>query len=236
MNCNKDKNIISGDDVKPVLQARSIFYKLFSDFFYDIPEDNSLLDHLFASLNTLEQMLAIRCDDPVLEDAFQVIREELSNRNEIEHKLAREYTSSFLLGGYSVNLSASPYFSPTGAMYQEERSEVKNIYISSGLKLNTNKKIPEDHLALELYYMHYMANRDISVIDDKSKLINSFRSQADFMENNVYPLVYAVAKASEKKGNTGFYMSLLIILREFVKQDTETVNCLISDEEELCLG
>jgi TorA maturation chaperone TorD len=138
--------------------------------------------------------------------------------------LTVDYARLFL-GPYE--LLAPPY----GSVYLdgerqimgESTLEVRNRYKEAGLDISSDFRDPPDHIVAEFEFMYFLIFKGVEAIEnsDIEATISFLEKQRAFLREYLGAWVFVFADNIEKNAETGFYKSLAMATRVFVRQDLD---------------
>lgn len=227
----------SGDNLRYFMESREIFYRIFSEMLYDVPQNTEILQQLLTAVTVLKESIILPDGRGQFDKAVQEITGRLggSDRGDLIQSLAKEYTRLFLLGASSAPLSASPYFSPLKVMFQEPRTKVKKVYTDSGMIINTVQRVPEDHAAIELSFLSRMSGEVLKGSGDRRSTAENIFVQASFISEHLMPLLGAVSSRIPPEFRGGFYDSLITVIKSYADSDLSMLSLLEEEKELICL-
>jgi TorA maturation chaperone TorD len=143
-----------------------------------------------------------------------------SNLSELHIKLSADYARLFLsLNKFPAHPSESVY--REGFLMQNSRDEVLRTYWNHGIDKKTDYTEPEDHLAIELSFMAYLAEQAHEALSKKEDTvaIGYIRAQVEFLEKHLLKWVPQLVKDILRTGQTPFYKSLAVLTQDFLEID-----------------
>ncbi|MEM0452514.1 MAG: molecular chaperone TorD family protein [Nitrososphaerota archaeon] len=165
-----------------------------------------------------------------MKDGFSDIYNFLSKLNEkntelIKIELAVDYANLFLGVLYArrregiIHPSESVYL--TGLLYQEPAEEVENLYLDFGLVKDEKFKEPEDHIALELYFMAHLSAKSIRALEHNElhEVKKLLKAQKEFLEKHILKWVPKLAQDILQYAETEFYRGIAKITNGYLEAD-----------------
>ncbi len=142
--------------------------------------------------------------------------------NAIE-ELAVDYARVFLAAGSAEGAAAIPcesvYASPAKIYMQENWEEVRAEYIRFGMvKAEALDDLMEDHLAIELEFMSYLANK------------GEYAAQKSFAENHLLNWMGSFVADIDKYARCDFYKAIGRITEGFIKMDAAFLGAVAMGE------
>jgi len=211
------------------LNLRSSLYELIASCLYAEPSQDTLRG-LARHKPYLEDLLTHWHEPKLQESVFRFLRAaEQSNAND----LAVDYTRLFLGGS-----PGSPC--PSESSYLENRlfgksaSDVKNFYASCGFATDESFTEPDDHIAVECYFMSLLARSSLAAWCNGGNEISSFRDhinfQLSFLEEHLSRWIEAWAMDVKKRSTSGFFRAIANLAVVTVKTDLDFLIALTQVE------
>jgi putative dimethyl sulfoxide reductase chaperone len=151
--------------------------------------------------------------------------------DEICLELAVEYAGLFLgVWGKPPHPSESIYGSVGGLVMQKERDEVLILYNSAGLVLSKNFREPEDHVAIELQFMSYLAGETAVAANahDSKKVKDLIEMQELFLKKHLGRWLGFMTHDVLEAGHVDFYKGICLLTQGFVDEDRKSIEELKS--------
>lgn len=150
----------------------------------------------------------------------------LTNKEDFLQRLNIEFTALFLSGMGNVPASASSYLSSDGLLKGKEWQKVKAIYKTRDFQMPENIKSPEDYISVEMLYMQKLSDLTGKLVDDKdyNLTLATIEDQIEFAEKHILVWIDLFSNAVYEKAstlNSSLYASVAIIMKHYVKYDTE---------------
>ena len=152
-------------------------------------------------------------------------------------ELAVDYARTFIGHGVDAFSAAFPfesvYTSEKRLLMQEARDEVLAIYRSEGLEKAETWREGEDHIALELEFLQFMAERTAQALrdGDESAAFRLLSVQRNFLTDHVCAWAPMMTLDMRKFAQTDFYQGLARIADGFLEGDRVFINEVLQDEE-----
>jgi anaerobic sulfite reductase subunit A len=219
-----------------VLKGREVIYT-FLGRVYEREVDEEFLSALIHRMDLLlafEEMAGV---DVNLKEGFKELRAYLSgarNRelNEVLLELAADYANLFLGVGYAYHKKGIPHPSEsvylTGYMYQDVIDEIFDAYLEAGVTKSPEFREPEDHIALEMYFMAYLCTKALEALDagDLQSLRRHLKRQGDFLTNHLLKWALKLADDVIENANTMFYKAVGKITKGLLTMEGEVLEWL----------
>ena len=188
----------------------------------------SLLKHIFWSEPTKDLIQSIRSVpkiqeendiDKGLNEISEAIEENKNRLDEYLDDLAIEYARLFIgpKKPFAVPY-ASFYLSESKAMMSEITTDVRKQYLTAGMAVKELYKLPDDHIAIELEFLQYLATRitesyEADLRDDVSKLL---QIREDYIKEHLSKWAPEFAENIINATNDKFYHGAALLLKGFV--------------------
>ncbi len=135
-------------------------------------------------------------------DEFYSYIQNLKTDEETIDKLAADYSAIYLTGFYGVYPYESPWFDEDKLAFQEQMFKVRKWYKKYGLEAEDWRKMPDDHIALELEFLSFLLKKgDRQAIEDA----------LNFLKEHPMQWFKEFAVKTTQRSNSDFY-SLLSLL------------------------
>ena len=142
-------------------------------------------------------------------------------------ELAVDFTQLFLI--HEAHETAAPYpfesayASSEGILMSDARADFKHRYRSLGLVASEGLNVGEDHIALELQYMQYLAQMvGKALVDGDDQAANAaFGESLSFMRDHIQKWVPVFCTRMKARAKTPFYQGLAAALASYVETDVE---------------
>ena len=144
-------------------------------------------------------------------------------------ELAIEYAGLFLgVWGKPPHPSESIYGIVGGLVMQKERDEVLILYKSAGLVLSRNFREPEDHVAIELQFMAFLAGETAAAANAKEmkKVHDLIEMQEQFLKKHLGKWLGFLTHDVMEAGHVDFYKGMCLLTQGFVEEDLKSLGDL----------
>jgi TorA maturation chaperone TorD len=151
---------------------------------------------------------------------------------QVELELASEYAGLFLgVWGSPPQPSESVYRSPDRLVMQEPRDEVLREYRGHLVDKIEEFKEPEDHIALELYFMAHLGGKATKAMEkgDLEEARELAEDQKRFLEEHLLKWMRPFTDDIQKGGRRPFYKGIGLITQGFVTQDKDAVESILEE-------
>jgi TorA maturation chaperone TorD len=135
--------------------------------------------------------------------------------DETPNEIREDFASIFLRPDLHLSPHESLHNYPLGEtprLWGLATEEVQAFYRSTGLMLDEEADLIPDHLGVELLFMSYLIENDLT------------DHQKEFMEEHLLPWIPEYCDEVRKHAGTTFYRELAILLKEFVVSDNEQLS------------
>lgn len=185
-------------------QSRADSYKLLSQCFF-LPDKN-----LLAMLKGIQPPAGSLWKE-LIGEARQIDR--IDN---LEVDYSRLFVGPFKLLAPPYE---SVYLDTGGQIVGDSTVKIRNLYLEEGIDVDI-KELP-DHVAIELEFMYYLINKEISAINDGAddKQQNNLNKQLYFLNEYLYRWISQFCRAVRENSQTDFYKSLSKVTETFVLND-----------------
>lgn len=217
-------------DIAALCRQRAATYGLLGRL-YRVEVDQALLDNLHA------MRFPASTGTPACDAGYRALATYLSNADERSvTELAVDYTRTFI--GYGVDSYSAAY--PYESVYtsekrlkmQEARDEVLAIYHAYGLAKNEAWRESEDHIAVELEFMQFMAERTAVALDegDEDRAVQLLAVQQGFLDEHLGAWAPMLTTDIRRLAKTDFYRGLADLTDGFLAEDDSFLATLLDEE------
>jgi putative dimethyl sulfoxide reductase chaperone len=214
------------------LSLRSSLYELIASCLYAEPSQDTLRD-LARHKPYLEDLLTHWHEAKLQESVFRFLRAaEQSNAND----LAIDYTRLFL-GGSPGSPCPSESSYVENRLFGKSTSDVKTFYARCGFATDESFTEPDDHIAVECYFMSLLARSSLAAWHTEENEISSFRNhihfQISFLEEHLSRWIEAWAMDVKKFSTSGFFRAVANLAVVTVISDLDFLTALTRTENSL---
>ncbi|MBT3497142.1 MAG: hypothetical protein HOG20_04150 [Candidatus Marinimicrobia bacterium] len=201
------------------LLARSAAYALFSNL-VSSPHEGHIL---FKDIQTV--ILVIQKDLPFQIDFDSMTQETKAISKKEWQKLVRSYSGLFEVGndGPPIPIRESAHPSLTF-----KREEVTRYYEYFGYEINENSQWESDHLAIELEFLHFLCQGEMTSGDALSFQL----AQKDFIERHINLWVSSIIYRLKKQIAHPYWSSIFTTLDDFLQLDLKWLNTNLDEVKE----
>lgn len=220
------------------LSGREALYNFLGRMF-EREVDKQLLMDLLSRRRLLLRYLEL--SDPsttLIKEGFLELHEYLGSidSDKIDNiilELAADYANLFLGVGYAFNKkgvmhpSESAYIK--GYLYSDPVDEVSREYLKMGLIKSPDFHEPEDHIALELYFMAHLCRKAMALLGGgkKEDVLRHLETQREFLLKHLLKWAPRLAEDVIQYANTTFYKAIGKILKGFLNVEEKMINEII---------
>ncbi len=197
-------------------QARGRVYKLLSwGFLY--PRE-PFLGQLFsgeypAALVNAAQVAWDGCEVP-----------EIQVDQELVGQLPTEYIYYFEVG------KNQPPCAPYAGIYLDDQQRthillhLSEVYKNFGLEMAAGPNELQDHLAVELEFMHFLCFKESQAMEENAPQLTGYRqAQKDFLQRHLLEWLPAFVTAVKQKCRNDFYLSLADLCQQCITLDSQSI-------------
>lgn len=201
-------------DMQRLFLIRVGVYNVLRHFFYYGPEENNV--------HELSSLVAGSLD-------ANKFSKELSAEN--LGKLKEEYTRLFIgPGKVPISLYETAYRQPEALLMQETTVNLRNQYLASGMVADGIVNLPEDHLAIELEFIYFLATDALKLLqsNDLQELLQNLEKQREFIQGRTDWIEALVSKVDEYSQSLGIN-AVFHVLKNFVLEDLSFISSIIEE-------
>jgi len=213
-----------------ICKARTVVYTFFSRIFSEEIDKDALenMDYLPLYLRIYGEKIGsmeIIEASSALENFFAML--ENKNQKEVLLDLARSYAKLFLGASEKiVPLWESVYVGQKKLLYQQSFFEVLDYYKRFGFEKRKEFREPEDHLAVELYFMKKLSEL-LCEEKNASQLLLLAEAQLEFLRTHLLRWIPVLVTELDKHDDYGFYRLVGNALIKFLRSDESWLKKII---------
>lgn len=230
---NESSGAIS--EIGNLSKTRQAFYRFLSRIF-----EKEVDDELLAAIRDKKNLFSRsteELDNTKMSRGLYLLNNYLDSASKKSSKelcleLAVEYAGLFLgVWGKPPHPSESIYGKVRGQLMQRERDEVLALYNSAGLVLSKNFREPEDHVAIELQFMAFLAGETANAADAKNtkKIGELIETQELFLKMHLGKWLGFLTHDVMEAGHVDFYKGICLLTQGFVEEDLKSIEDLPLD-------
>lgn len=240
-------NLTSESDFIKLLKDRETIYS-FLGRICEKEIDEQLLNNLLAFKELLLRDNSIaKSNSADVKDGFEELHSYLLGLSGEKEKLDRallelaaDYADLFLGVGYArgkgegiPHPSESVYLE--GYLYGDVVEKLFEAYLEEGLVKSSDFNEPEDHIALELYFMAHLCRKANMYLDSgkHQDLLNYLNMQKAFLTEHLLKWAPRLAEDITKYANTIFYRAVGKIMKGFLNIEEEVIDKLVNQAKAL---
>jgi anaerobic sulfite reductase subunit A len=215
-------------ETKEILRTRRDFYAFLCRMYLEEPA-RELADDLVHERLFLPDQRALELNME-LSQGFQELRAFMERSrgktvDELQEELRVEFTLLFV-GPH--RLPVQPYESwwIDGRIMERSLLNVKRAYREAGIAKAHDYPEPEDHIAFELKFMHYLCEQELAA-DNDERIVECLNLQNDFLNEHLSGWVPAFCDALYKYEMSDYFKGIAKITKGFILLDTLVIRELL---------
>ena len=116
---------------------------------------------------------------------------------------------------------------------QKERDQVLEVYRSVGLDKAKDFTEPDDHVAVELHFMSYLAGETSSAAGtrDRKRALELLHLQQRFLKEHLGRWIGSLADDVVKQAKASFYKGVSLMAAGFIEEDSKVLVDFIEELE-----
>jgi TorA maturation chaperone TorD len=229
---NNKGRLLGKERLLNILAERVFVYSLLKRIYLEEPSKELL------SLLVEEDLLKSfpRIDDGQIEKGLASVSFYLRDpdllKNQNINDLRADYNNLFVGPG---KMGAAPYESVYRSekelVFQEHTIQVRRAYRKEGYLPENLYREPDDHIGLELDFMHKMSDRSLKLgrKGELTKARKTLLAQKQFLDQHMLAWVPEFSAKIANKARTDFYRGFGKVLLAYLKSDKELVSKLLSE-------
>lgn len=210
---------------KGILETRRNFYALLYRMYLE-PPSREFVDDLMNERFYLPDLIS----DEELSEGFKLVREFVDKNkdkaiDELHKDLIGEYTRLFI-GPH--RLPVQPYESwwVDGKLMSESLLKVKQVYRKAGIAKAKEYAEPEDHIAFELRFMHYLCEEEFSA-DTEERIAECLNMQKEYLNDHLLIWVPDFCDALTENKLSDFYKGIARLTKGFILLEEAVIEELL---------
>lgn len=139
-------------------------------------------------------------------------------------QLPTEYISYFEVG------KKQPPCAPYAGLYLQGQQRtyvllhLSEVYKNFGLAMAEEPNELQDHLAVELEFMHFLCFKEYQALEENAPQLSGYRqAQKDFLQRHMLEWLPAFAASVKKNCRNDFYLSLTELCQRCITLDSESL-------------
>jgi len=211
-----------------IWETRRNFYAFLFQMYVEAP-NRKFIDDLVTQRFHFEELTSLDVNEDLTE-GFRLLNEfmEKSKGKEVDalhEALIDEYTRLFI-GPF--RLPVQPYESwwVSGELFGEALVKLKSDYRKAGIVKSHEYKEPEDHIAFELKFMHYLCEEGAAT-DTRERIKDCVTLQREFLDEHILKWVPAFCDALYAYERTDFYKGIAKLTKGFILLEDAVVSDLL---------
>jgi TorA maturation chaperone TorD len=238
--------LLSKNELAKLLKDRETIYS-FLGRMCEKEIDEKLLDNLLACKEILKDNSIVKSDSSDVKNGFEELHSYLAVLSGEREKLSKavlelavDYADLFLGVGHFRNKgegiphpSESTYLG--GYLYGDVVEKIFEAYLEEGLVKSPDFNEPEDHIALELYFMAHLCRKANTCLESGTyqDLLKCLKTQKAFLDEHLLKWAPRLAEDIIRYANTIFYRAVGKIMKGFLKIEEENVGRLVEQAKSL---
>ncbi|WP_022849606.1 TorD/DmsD family molecular chaperone [Limisalsivibrio acetivorans] len=221
-------------------RGRDVIFNYLSQCFGDIPQKS--FEEMGINIRTFIKEIADNSGNEDMSKGADLMCAtfasivDMSSEQLEEHRLKRskDYTKLFMLGKGIIPYTESAYSSEERMIKQEPWKQVKRIYADNKLKIVSDRKELEDHIAIELLFMGTMSKKsaDAFEADDFDTGAEALQTQLGFYETHLNRWAGSFCNDIIGRSDellTDFYVGAALFMRGYLAEDYSFLKELLED-------
>lgn len=212
---------------RPELENRAGLYNLLRAC-YAYPLDEALLENI---LN-----LTVEADSPLTGGIAEMqsrLRGEPSLKDAAE-SLNVEMTRLFEGPGLPIAPPYASYYLNNKQLMGPPAVAARQFYLQWRALPETELRLPDDHIALELGFLAHLA-QEVLRAEDEADRVALFSASREFIQNHLKPWLPPFIAAQAKVEVDAFFLGLSRLLRETVEADLVWLDTVVENPQEILL-
>lgn len=197
------------DSALQIIIARSSVYAIFSRLVSSPFDGHEMLDDAREILAEIQNGLPFNTDFKALISESETVSSESWN------SVVQSYSTLFEVGDNGPQIPVRESADPLRAV---NREEVNRYYKYFGYQLNECHQWESDHLSIELEFIHFLCQGELTAADDSL----SFRlAQRDFVDRHLTPWVASIVHQMGEYSAHAYWTAIFSTLHGFVRKDLQ---------------
>ncbi|MDI6885549.1 MAG: molecular chaperone TorD family protein [archaeon] len=214
--------------IEEILEIRRNFYAFLYRLYVEAPP-RELADDLVNERFHFQELSALNISEE-LSQGFRMINEFMkkSKGKEVDalhEDLVQEYTRLFI-GPFKLPVQPYEAWWVSGHLLGEPLVKVKAFYRKAGIAKSSEYKEPEDHIAFELKFMHYLCEEGLAA-DTRERLKECLQLQREFLDEHILKWVPAFCDALYNYERSDFYKGIAKLTKGFILLEDAVVKDLV---------
>ena len=215
-------------EIEEVLETRKNFYEFLYQLYVEEPQ-RELAEDLVNERFQLQELTALAINDD-LSNGFRLLKEymERSKGREVDalhEDLLEEYTLLFI-GPFKLPVQPYEAWWVSGKLMGKPLVKLKNDYRKAGIVKSQEFVEPEDHIAFELKFMHYLCEEALSA-DTQERVKECLKLQREFLDKHILKWMPNYCDALYEYKLSAFFKGIAKITKGFVLLDDAVISDLL---------
>lgn len=210
---------------KEILEMRRNFYAFLYRMYSEEPP-RELAEDLLNEKISFPDLIPL---DEELSEGFRRLKEFMEKNkgkavDDLHEELVDEYTRLFI----GPHIPVQPYESwwVDGKLMGKSLLKVKRYYRKAGIVKAQGYAEPEDHIAFELKFMHYLCEEELSAISSE-KLVECLNMQKEFLNEHLLRWVPDFCDALYECELSDFYKGIAKLTKGFLLLEDAVIEELL---------
>jgi TorA maturation chaperone TorD len=226
-----DTEAVGEISLAEVLAGRATSYRMLSRMFLRPLSESEIADLAAADYISVAQGLE---GSGLLAEGFNDMGRALRRRHTgTRQQLSTDFTMCFdgveAVGGEVASPYASIYLGDEALLNQEPRHKVYRTYRSESVVLDSNIKLPEDHLSFELEFLAILSERAEAALksSDTDVALHNLELSREFINEHILTWLDLFYGRADKILQTRFYRGVLKATKGYLELDLDMIDDLI---------
>ncbi len=211
-----------------LLEIRRNFYDFLYRLYVETPQ-RELAEDLVNERFHFHELASLEINAD-LSDGFRLFNEfmEQSKGKEVDalhNELVQEYTLLFL-GPFKLPVQPYEAWWVSGKIMGEPLVKVKQDYRKAGIAKSKEYKEPDDHIGLELRFMHYLCEEELSA-ETRERLKECLTLQREFFDDHILKWVPTYCDALYTYERSAFFKGIAKLTKGFIMLDDAVIDDLL---------
>jgi len=216
-----------GGEQREILEIRRNFYAFLYRMYLEEPP-RELVDDLLNEKISFSDLIPL---DEELSDGFRRLKEFMEENkgkavDDLHEELVDEYTRLFI-GPHRLPVQPYEAWWVDGKLMGKSLLKVKRDYRKAGIVKAQGYAEPEDHIAFELKFMHYLCEEGLSAIFSSEKLVECLNVQKEFLNEHLLRWVPDFCDALYECELSDFYKGIAKLTKGFLLLEEAVIEELL---------
>lgn len=225
------------------LKGREAIY-CFLGRIYEKEINEQLIKNYLAHKESFIKYKSITDVDANIKEGFEELHNYLNRLNgreltEVILELAVDYANLFLglkhiREGKGILYPLESVYTASD-MHSDKIDQIHEMYLKAGLIRSCEFKEPEDHVALQLYFMAYLCKMAAKHTENGNlqDLLKNLKTQKTFLDEHLFKWIPKLAVDVIENADTDFYKAIGKITKGLLTMERTVINELIKQTENI---